>query len=199
MTPDEFRFTFMTFVFSVTLGLIISVFEPGPTGFHYFALKFGYAIPALLLMVDMWLHYNRYYQDKHHPRTYGERALFLDTVLLALMYGALSGLKATPLDTDPTFGLYPPRSFWIWMLAYSVVKIVRAWGITHKAGKVSWYTLLHVLLLALILGGWGWQTCRLPVPLPFWSSGAVFSLIVMIYLYLVYARNHDPLEPIGDT
>ena len=74
MTPGELKFSFMTFVFAITLGLVISTFEVEPVNGHHAVLKFGYTIPALLLMVDMWIHYNKYHDGGR--RNYGSSELF---------------------------------------------------------------------------------------------------------------------------
>jgi hypothetical protein len=194
MNAADYRFTFMTIVFSVTLGLLISMFD-GPLAWPYhFILKFGFAIPSLLLMVDMWIHYNNYYQQD--KREYTEWNLILDTVLLSLMYAAFSGLKAIPDANDEAFSSYPPASFWYWLLAYSLLKIWRSLRMSRVPGRLSWYLVLHVILLCLIFSGWSWQAGWLPVPFPFWASGFVFSFVVFIYMAIVHLGKHDPLRPV---
>jgi hypothetical protein len=195
MTPDNFRFTFMTFVFSVTLGLVISILDTPAGTKRYLTVKFGYVLPALLLMVDMWIRYNDFHSDTTH--LYSNADLFLDTLLLAFLYAAVSGLKAESQPGDSQLSNYPPTRFWVWIIAYSVIKIVRTWDMAIVPGSVAWYTVLHGLLLLLIIGGWLWQARGLGLPRDkFWYSGIVFSVVVFAYLAAVYCLGFDPLGPV---
>jgi hypothetical protein len=164
---------------------------------QHFVLKFGYTLPALLLMVDMWVHYNNYHVALQNE--YREWDLFLDAVLLALMYAALSRLRGSPEAGDAVFRTYPSTGFWPWLIAYSLVKVWRTWRMSLKPPKPSWYTVLHFLLLLLIITGWLWQDGRFTVPLPFWASGFVFTGVIAVYLVCVYGFRCNPLNAVGRT
>lgn len=200
MTQGEIRFTLMTFVVAVTSGLIMTIFEGSTTSLQHVLLKFGYAAPALLLNVDMWAHYNRYYENRDG---YRHKELFLDIVIIALSYIALSTLKATPSGSDAeAFRAYPPRSCWVALILYSLLKTYRAWPMYRSDVKnrfgVSWLSLLHVLLLVLILSAWGWQQDFLVrMPMPFAWSGGIFAVVAVLYLFAVYKLRWDPLTPMG--
>lgn len=190
----------MTFVVAVTSGLIMTILEGSTSSLQHFLLRFGYAVPALLLNVDMWAQYNRYYTTRDG---YRHKELFLDVLILALSYIALATLKATPAAGDAeAFRTYPPRACWVALIVYSLLKTYRAWPM-HRADvaskrRISWLSLLHVLLLVLILSAWGWQQDFLMrTPLPFAWSGAVFAVVASLYLFAVYKLQWDPLTPIG--
>lgn len=200
MTRAESRFALLTFVSAVTAGLFMTILEGPLTSVEHGLLKFGYALPALLLNVDMWAQYNRYYEPRE---TYGHRELFLDVLVLALSYIALSTLKRIPAGSDAAaFRDYPSRLCWIVLILYSLLKTYRAWPIhgpdVRTSTGVSWMSLLHGVLLILILSAWSWQqNIGLRVPLPFAWSGVVFTVLASIYLLTVYVVRWDPLTPIG--
>ena len=200
MAPGEIRFGLMTFVVAVTSGLIMTILEGSTSSLQHVLLKFGYVVPALLLNVDMWAQYNRYYENRDG---YRHKELFLDVLILALSYIALSMLKAAPAGGDAeAFRTYPPRSCWVALIVYSLLKTYRAWPMYRSDGdgklRMSWLSLLHVLLLVLILSAWGWQQdflMRTPVPFPW--SGAIFAVVAALYLFAVYRFRWDPLTPMG--
>jgi hypothetical protein len=200
MTQGEIRFTLITFVVAVTSGLIMAIFEGSISSFEHFLLKFGYLVPALLLNIDMWAQYNRYYENRD---AYKHRDLFFDVLILALSYIALATLKAIPSGTGAeAFRTYPPQSCWIALIVYSLLKTYRAWPIYRSGAdntlRISWMSLLHVALLVLILSAWGWQQDFLmQVPVPFAWSGVIFTVVAALYLFAVYKLRWDPLTPMG--
>ncbi len=200
MTQGEMRFTLMTFVVAVTSGLIMTILEGSTGSLEHFLLKFGYSVPALLLNVDMWAHYNRYYENRD---TYKHRDLFLDILILALSYVALATLKATPSGTGAeAFRTYPPQSCWIALILYSLLKTYRAWPIYRSSAdnrlRISWMSLLHLVLLVLILSAWGWQQDFLmQVPVSFAWSGVIFTVLAALYVFAVYTLRWDPLTAMG--
>jgi hypothetical protein len=200
VTRVESRFALLTLVSAVTAGLFMTILEGPTTSVDHFLLKFGYALPSLLLNVDMWAQYNRYYEQRE---TYKHRELFLDVLILALSYIGLSTLKATPVGSGAeAFREYPPRLCWIALILYSLIKTYRAWPVygpdVRARFRISWMSLLHVVLLLLIVSAWAWQQgVPRPVPLPFAWSGVVFTALASLYLFAVYVIRWDPLTPLG--
>ena len=199
MTGGAIRFTLMTFVVAITVGLIMTILVGPTTGAPHLLLKYGYAAPSLLLTVDMWVHYDRYYANRD---LYTYRHLLLDIVVLALSYIGLATLQSVPAASDAAFRDYPPRACWIALILYSALKTWRAWplqiGGDGPPARLSWMSLLHAALLVLILSAWGWQRgFPSPVPVPFAWSGIVFTVLAAVYLVSVYVLRWDPMTPVG--
>jgi hypothetical protein len=200
MSKSDIRFALLTLVVAVTSGLFMTIFEGGASGYQHYLLKFGYALPALLLNIDMWAQYNRFYSNREE---YKHRELFLDVLILALSYIALSTLKGVPTGNGAdAFRSYPPRLCWIALILYSLLKTWRAWPVyrsdSPRSSKISWMSVLHGILLLLILSAWGWQQDFLMrTPVPFAWSGLIFTAVALAYLIAVYAFRWDPLTPMG--
>ena len=198
MVQGEFLFIAMMVIFGLTITVVGSVVTSESADWRHRFLQCAYILPATVLMADMLSRYAEFHDSGRFH--YGGLEMTLDVLCLTFLYASLAQLGKSPVQEDTSVFLsYPSQTFWSWLIAYSLLKLIRIWPMVIPKGGdgVSYYFVLHAGLTIFILVGWYWQRLlrqRRRLPSFIWS-GVIFSVGTAIYMISVYSFKWNPLSP----
>jgi len=202
MNQGKYLFVTMTVLFALPLTAVGSVLTSESINWPHRVLQLTYILPATVLMTDMFFRYSSFHENGRFR--YNGWEITLDVLLLVFLYAALTQLGKPPDKSDDRiFFSYPSQDFWGWLIAYSVLKLVRIRRmiLPNTSTGISWYVVLHCVLFLAIVGGWYWQRLlgggnphRLP---SFVWSGVLFMAATTIYMVFVHACRWNPLSRCG--